>query len=71
MSTTRARAAELGVIRAEAERGPSEKATEVQRAKGKLTARERIDVLLDEGSFHEVEPLRRHRATGFGLEAKP
>ncbi|MFD7429670.1 acyl-CoA carboxylase subunit beta [Streptomyces sp. NPDC059818] len=70
MSTTRARAAELGVIRAEAERGPSEKATEVQRAKGKLTARERIDVLLDEGSFHEVEPLRRHRATGFGLEAK-
>ncbi|MER5618063.1 acyl-CoA carboxylase subunit beta [Streptomyces sp. NPDC002215] len=70
MSTTRARVAELGVIRAAAERGPSEKATEIQRAKGKLTARERIDVLLDEGSFHEVEPLRRHRATGFGLETK-
>ncbi|WP_051872277.1 acyl-CoA carboxylase subunit beta [Streptomyces sclerotialus] len=45
-------------------------ATERQRAKGKLTARERIDLLLDEGSFNEVEPLRRHRATGFGLERK-
>ncbi|WP_159482513.1 acyl-CoA carboxylase subunit beta [Streptomyces caniferus] len=45
-------------------------ATERQHAKGKLTARERIELLLDEGSFHEVEPLRRHRATGFGLEAK-
>ncbi|MCB5182187.1 carboxyl transferase domain-containing protein, partial [Streptomyces antimicrobicus] len=45
-------------------------ATEAQHAKGKLTARERIDLLLDEGSFHEVEQLRRHRATGFGLEHK-
>jgi methylmalonyl-CoA decarboxylase subunit alpha len=35
-----------------------------------LTVRERIGLLLDEGSFHEIEPLRRHRATGFGLEAK-
>ncbi|MFE0379339.1 acyl-CoA carboxylase subunit beta [Streptomyces inhibens] len=68
--TTRGRVAELGIIRAEVRRGPSEKATEAQRAKGKLTARERIELLLDEGSFHEVEPLRRHRATGFGLEAK-
>ncbi|WP_331746557.1 acyl-CoA carboxylase subunit beta (plasmid) [Streptomyces sp. NBC_00868] len=45
-------------------------ATEAQHAKGKLTARERIALLLDEGSFKEVEQLRRHRATGFGLEAK-
>ncbi|MFG2876596.1 acyl-CoA carboxylase subunit beta [Streptomyces sp. NPDC048337] len=43
-------------------------ATERQRAKGKLTARERIDLLLDEGSFSELEPLRRHRASGFDLE---
>ena len=50
--------------------GPSERATEAQHAKGKLTARERIELLLDEGSFSEVEQLRRHRATGFGLEAK-
>src|SRR4051794_8071000 len=48
--------------------GPSPAATERQHAKGKLTARERIAVLLDKGSFQEVEALRRHRATGFGLE---
>ncbi|MEU9481770.1 acyl-CoA carboxylase subunit beta [Streptomyces sp. NPDC048191] len=45
-------------------------ATERQRGNGKLTVRERIDLLLDAGSFHEIEPLRRHRATGFGLEAR-
>ncbi|MFI9152087.1 acyl-CoA carboxylase subunit beta [Streptomyces sp. NPDC053367] len=64
------RLAELRDLRGKILRGPSEKATEAQHAKGKLTARERIDLLLDEGSFHEVEPLRRHRATGFGLEEK-
>ncbi|MBZ4019515.1 acyl-CoA carboxylase subunit beta [Streptomyces purpurogeneiscleroticus] len=66
----RGRVAELHAIREQAARGPSDKATEAQHAKGKLTARERIALLLDEGSFNEVEPLRRHRATGFGLENK-
>src|SRR2546423_726816 len=69
-SDARGRVAELRAIREEVRRGPSDRATEAQHAKGKLTARERIELLLDEGSFHEVEPLRRHRATGFGLEAK-
>ncbi|MET8681679.1 carboxyl transferase domain-containing protein, partial [Streptomyces sp. NPDC004647] len=69
-SDTRGRVAELHAIREDVLRGPSDRATEAQKAKGKLTARERIDLLLDEGSFNEVEPLRRHRATGFGLEAK-
>ena len=69
-SDSRGRVAELHAIREAARRGPSERATEAQHAKGKLTAYERIELLLDEGSFHEVEPLRRHRATGFGLEAK-
>ncbi|MFC7331457.1 acyl-CoA carboxylase subunit beta [Marinactinospora rubrisoli] len=50
--------------------GPGERATAQQHARGKLTARERIDLLLDPGSFVEVEGLRRHRATGFGLEAR-
>ncbi|EPD59804.1 acyl-CoA carboxylase subunit beta [Streptomyces sp. HGB0020] len=68
--TTAGRVAELHEIRARALAGPSEKATEAQHAKGKLTARERIELLLDAGSFQEVEQLRRHRATGFGLEAK-
>ncbi|MCF6526635.1 acyl-CoA carboxylase subunit beta, partial [Streptomyces sp. JJ36] len=45
-------------------------ATGAQHAKGKLTARERIELLLDEGSFREVEGLRRHRASGFGLEER-
>src|ERR671922_297816 len=66
----RGRVAELHEIRAQALAGPSEKATAAQHAKGKLTARERIELLLDAGSFREVEQLRRHRATGFGLEAK-
>ncbi|MFF0116620.1 acyl-CoA carboxylase subunit beta [Streptomyces prasinus] len=61
---------ELGLIKEEARKGPDPRATERQHAKGKLTARERIDLLLDEGTFTEVEPLRRHRATGFGLEDK-
>ncbi|AXE28333.1 methylmalonyl-CoA carboxyltransferase (plasmid) [Streptomyces globosus] len=57
-------------MRALAEAGPSERATAAQHAKGKLTARERIAILFDEGTFNEVEGLRRHRATGFGLEDK-
>ncbi|AGS69518.1 acyl-CoA carboxylase subunit beta [Streptomyces collinus] len=69
-ATTAARVAELHGIRAQALAGPGGKATEAQHAKGKLTARERIELLLDPGSFQEVEQLRRHRATGFGLEAK-
>jgi acetyl-CoA carboxylase carboxyltransferase component len=62
--------AELRRIREQVVAGPSEAATAAQHARGKLTARERIALLLDEGSFQEVEPLRRHRASGFGLEAK-
>ncbi|WP_449472910.1 acyl-CoA carboxylase subunit beta [Streptomyces tanashiensis] len=60
----------MHVLREQALRGPSERATEAQHAKGKLTARERIELLLDPGSFNEVEQLRRHRAQGFGLEAR-
>ncbi|MFD3515321.1 acyl-CoA carboxylase subunit beta [Streptomyces sp. NPDC058657] len=61
---------ELLRVKEEARRGPDEKATERQHAKGKLTARERLELLLDKGSFTEMESLRRHRAVGFGLEAK-
>ncbi len=48
----------------------SGRAVEKQHAKGKLTARERIDLLLDDGSFVEMDRLAIHRATGFGLEEK-
>ncbi|MFD5075722.1 acyl-CoA carboxylase subunit beta [Streptomyces sp. NPDC058371] len=69
-ATTRTRLAELELIRQHAHEGPSPGSSAQQHARGKLTARERIELLLDEGSFTEIEPLRRHRATGFGLEAK-
>jgi len=46
----------------------SERAIEKQHAKGKKTARERIDALLDAGSFIELDELARHRSTNFGLE---
>ncbi|GAA1897273.1 acyl-CoA carboxylase subunit beta [Streptomyces durmitorensis] len=60
--------ATLRAIRLAAEEGPGAHATEQQHARGKLTVRERLELLFDEGSFTEVEQLRRHRATGFGLE---
>jgi acetyl-CoA carboxylase carboxyltransferase component len=44
---------------------------ERQHAKGKLTARERIDYLLDEGTFQELDMLARHRATTAGLDSRP
>ncbi|MFI7400981.1 acyl-CoA carboxylase subunit beta [Streptomyces sp. NPDC049541] len=58
----------LHATRRDVERGPGSRGTEQQHARGKLTARERLDLLFDPGSFHEVERFRRHRATGFGLE---
>jgi propionyl-CoA carboxylase beta chain len=45
-----------------------EKAVEKQHAKGKKTARERIEALFDEGSFVEIDELARHRSVAFGLE---
>ncbi|MGK5627326.1 acyl-CoA carboxylase subunit beta [Streptomyces sp. URMC 123] len=60
--------AELRRLKEEVGRGPDPDATRRQHARGKLTARERMDVLFDEGTFTEIEPLRRHRASGFGLE---
>ncbi|MBO7939117.1 acyl-CoA carboxylase subunit beta [Streptomyces sp. S9] len=62
------RLAELADLREKVRRGPSERATEAQHAKGKLTVRERLALLFDGGTFTETEELRRHRATGFGLE---
>ncbi|PXX71461.1 acetyl-CoA carboxylase carboxyltransferase subunit beta /acetyl-CoA carboxylase carboxyltransferase subunit alpha [Nocardia tenerifensis] len=60
--------AELDARREQAVTGPSQRATKAQRTRGKLTVRERIELLFDEGSFREIEQFRRHRATGFGLE---
>ncbi|WP_073948905.1 acyl-CoA carboxylase subunit beta [Streptomyces kebangsaanensis] len=64
------RLAELAARKEAARQGPDTEATRKQHARGKLTPHERIELLLDKGSFTEVEPLRRHRARGFGLKAK-
>jgi len=47
---------------------PEAAAQEKQHARGKKTARERVDLLLDEDSFVELDRLNRHRSTNFGLE---
>lgn len=52
----------------EALKGGGEKRIESQHGKGKLTARERIDLLVDEGSFEEIGMLATHRSINFGLE---
>ncbi len=52
----------------EAVNAGSARAVEKQHARGKKTARERIALLLDEGSFVELDELARHRSTTFGLE---
>ena len=68
MSTTEEKLTELRRRMDEALHAGSERAVEKQHARGKQTARERIDLLLDEGSFVEMDRLAVHRATGFGLE---
>ncbi|GAA2502415.1 acyl-CoA carboxylase subunit beta [Streptomyces thermolineatus] len=68
--TILSRTEELAGVKESARLGPDPAATERQHARGKLTAHERIGLLLDKGSFSEVEGLRRHRASGFGLERR-
>src|SRR5690554_2654260 len=55
-------------LRAEAKLGGGQKRIDSQHAKGKMTARERIEVLLDEGSFEEFDMFVTHRCTNFGME---
>jgi len=66
--TTAGKLAELLVRAGEAIHAASERAVAKQHAKGKMTARERIAELLDEGSFTELDEFARHRSTAFGLE---
>ncbi len=56
--------------RAEARLGGGEKAIEKQHQRGKYTARERIAMLLDEGSFEELDMFVTHRSTNFGMDKK-
>src|SRR5471030_1831784 len=61
---------ELERRRAAARQGGGKRRVEAQHAKGKLTARERIDVLLDPGSFEEYDMFVEHRSTDFGMESQ-
>ncbi|HOK36458.1 MAG TPA: acyl-CoA carboxylase subunit beta [Paludibacteraceae bacterium] len=55
-------------LRAKAKLGGGEKRIAKQHAKGKYTARERIEMLLDDGSFEELDMFVTHRCTNFGME---
>jgi len=66
--TTAGKLADLYLRNDEAVHAGSARAVEKQHAKGKKTARERIELLLDPGSFVELDELARHRSANFGLE---
>ncbi len=57
-------------LKGQARLGGGRKRIESQHAKGKLTARERLDLLLDEGSFQELDMFVTHRCTDFGMDKK-
>ena len=59
---------QLAEKRARAEMGGGQKRIDAQHAKGKLTARERIELLVDPGSFEEYDMFKEHRCTDFGME---
>lgn len=59
---------ELYDKRRQVELGGGDERIEKQRAKGKMTARERIDYLLDDGSFVELNPFMEHRTNDFGMD---
>jgi propionyl-CoA carboxylase beta chain len=66
--TTAGKLADLKRRVAEVAHAGSERAVEKQHARGKKTARERIELLLDEGSFIEMDKYARHRSNAFGQE---
>src|SRR5690348_2463502 len=72
MKTTREKLEDLRRRKEQAMLGGGQKRIEAQHDKGKLTARERLDLLLDAGSFEELDRFVTHRSTDFGLdEQKP
>lgn len=64
---TQEKITELHILQADALRGGGEKRIEAQHKKGKLSARERLDLLLDPGSFNELDMFVTHRTSDFGL----
>jgi propionyl-CoA carboxylase beta chain len=60
----------LRELNEQAERGGGERRIDAQHAKGKLTARERIDALMDPGSFQEIDKFVVHQCTEFGIDER-
>ena len=58
----------LREIKTQSQRGGGDDRIAAQHARGRMTARERIDLLLDKGSFREIDPFVVHRTTDFGLD---
>ncbi|RZV46697.1 MAG: acyl-CoA carboxylase subunit beta [Acidimicrobiales bacterium] len=71
MSSMAERLQDLERRREQALHAGSERSVQRQHEKGKMLARERIDYLLDPGSFHELDMLARHRAHEAGIEDRP
>ncbi|MBI3743418.1 MAG: methylmalonyl-CoA carboxyltransferase, partial [Chloroflexi bacterium] len=70
MTTTDNRLSGLDKLRAQSKQGGGAQRIEQQHKRGKLTARERVNLLLDEGTFEELDPFVTHRAEDFGLGDK-
>src|SRR5437899_7292093 len=67
-STTTEKIEHLRALREQARLGGGQRRIEAQHAKGKLTARERLDLLLDSGTFVEIDQFVTHRSSSFGLD---
>ena len=70
LTPQQSRLVELAARHAIAEEGGGPERREREHAAGKLSARERIDLLLDEGTFEETDKFVTHRATDFGMDAQ-
>jgi propionyl-CoA carboxylase beta chain len=68
METTDERLGDLRRRKAQAAAGGGPQRVDAQHAKGKMTARERLDAMLDEGSFQEIDSLVEHRCRDFGMD---
>src|SRR3954463_14330844 len=70
LHTTAGKLAQLDHKVDEARHAGSQQAVDKRHSEGRMTARERVEALLDAGSFVELDALARHRAHGFGIEEK-
>ena len=68
--TDESRIEQLRALKEQARMGGGEERIKRQHEQGKLTARERLDLLLDKGSFHEIDMFVTHRARDFGMDTK-